>query len=323
MNKRERLEAAIHGQPVDRVPIALWRHFPGDDQRPEDLAAASVAFQRRWDFDFVKVTPASSFCLRDWGVEDEWLGNIEGTREYIRRPIRTAEDWLALRPLDPRAGRLGDQLRCLELIRRELPDTPILQTIFNPLAQAKNLVGADLVTMLRQHPREVQRGLETIAATTIAFVRAAQSIGIDGVFYAVQHASAQVMSADEYRVFGVEYDRRILAEAGGWLNVVHLHGVDVYFDLVADYPAHVWNWHDRETQPSLAEGLAKVHGAVCGGIARDATMLRGSPDDVRASVLDAVRQTGGRRLIIATGCVVLIPSPDANLRAARHAVQSP
>jgi len=77
MNKRERLEAAIHGQQVDRIPIALWRHFPGDDQRPDDLAAATAGFQRRWDFDFVKVTPASSFCLRDWGVEDEWTGNVE------------------------------------------------------------------------------------------------------------------------------------------------------------------------------------------------------------------------------------------------------
>ncbi len=80
MNKRERLEAAISGQGVDRMPVALWRHFPGDDQDPAHLAAATVAFQRRWDFDFVKVTPASSFQIRDWGVQDVWTGNIEGTR---------------------------------------------------------------------------------------------------------------------------------------------------------------------------------------------------------------------------------------------------
>ncbi|HEY4691748.1 MAG TPA: uroporphyrinogen decarboxylase family protein [Anaerolineae bacterium] len=323
MNKRERLEAAIHGQPVDRVPIALWRHFPGDDQRPDDLAAATVAWQRRWDFDFVKVTPASSFCLRDWGVDDEWLGNIEGTRDYTRHPIRTPHDWLSLTPLDPAAGYLGNQLRCLESIRAELPDTPIIQTIFSPLAQAKNLVGADWVAMLRTHPREAHHGLETIAATTVEFIRAARSTGIDGIFYAVQHASAQVMSEDEYRAFGVEYDRRILAECGDfWLNVLHLHGDAVYFDLLADYPVQVWNWHDRETPPDLRGGLERVRGAVCGGIARDATMLRGTPDQVQAEASDAVRQTGGRRLIIGTGCVAMIPSPDANLRAAHSAVQS-
>ncbi len=323
MNKRERLEAAIHGQPVDRLPVALWRHFPGDDQRPADLATATAAFQRRWDFDFVKVTPAGSFCLRDWGVADEWIGNIEGTRDYTRRAIRDADDWLSLRPLDPRAGRLGDQLRCLELIRAELPDTPIIQTIFNPLSQANNLVGAELVRMLRTHPRQVHRGLETIAATTIAFIRAAQATGIDGVFFAVQHASALVMSDSEYREFGVEYDLRVLSAAGDlWLNVLHLHGDGVYFDLMADYPVQVWNWHDRETPPDLQQGLARVRGAACGGIAREATLLRGTPDDVRAEVADAIRQTDGRRLIAGTGCVTLIPSPEANLRAARSAVQS-
>ena len=82
MTKRERLEAAIRGEATDRVPVALWRHFPGDDYRPEDLAASTVGFQRRYDFDFVKVTPASSFSVADWGVRDEWRGNEEGTRVY-------------------------------------------------------------------------------------------------------------------------------------------------------------------------------------------------------------------------------------------------
>jgi len=40
MNKRERLLAASRRQAVDRIPIALWRHFPGDDQRAADLAQA-------------------------------------------------------------------------------------------------------------------------------------------------------------------------------------------------------------------------------------------------------------------------------------------
>jgi uroporphyrinogen decarboxylase len=40
MTRRERLEATIAGLPVDRIAMALWRHYPGDDQRPADLAAA-------------------------------------------------------------------------------------------------------------------------------------------------------------------------------------------------------------------------------------------------------------------------------------------
>ena len=46
MTKRERLQATIRGKLADRPPVALWRHFPGDDQDPVDLAASTVAFQR-------------------------------------------------------------------------------------------------------------------------------------------------------------------------------------------------------------------------------------------------------------------------------------
>ena len=68
MSKQERLRATLSGERADRVPVALWRHFPGDDQDPDELAASTVAFQRQYDFDFIKVTPASSFCVRDWGL---------------------------------------------------------------------------------------------------------------------------------------------------------------------------------------------------------------------------------------------------------------
>ena len=156
MNKRERLEAAIAGQATDRTPIAFWRHFPGDDQAPETLAVATIAFQRRWDFDFVKVTPASSFEIKDWGAQDVWLGNIEGTRKYVHHPIEQPGDWKGLKALDPRSGALGEQLRCLKQIVEGLPDTPVIQTIFNPLSQAKNLAGDRLMTDLRHHVAAVQ-----------------------------------------------------------------------------------------------------------------------------------------------------------------------
>ena len=62
--------------------------------------------------------------------------------------------------------------------------------------------------------------------------------------------------------------------------------------------------------------------AASGGIARLETMLRGTPDDVRAQVGDAIEQAAGQRLVISTGCVTLIPTPEANIRAAREAVKA-
>lgn len=324
LSKRERLDRAIHGEPVDRTPVALWRHFPVDDQRAEDLAAATAAFQREYDFDFVKVTPASSFCLKDWGCEDEWRGHPEGTRDYTRRPIANPEAWAALRTLDPTAGHLGEQLACLRLLKAALgADTPFIQTIFSPLAQARNLAGADrLLVHLRQHPDLLKAGLHTITETTLRFVDEARRAGTAGIFYAVQHGSYRILSAAEYAEFGRPYDLRILEAAGDlWLNVLHLHGEDVMFDRFADYPVQALNWHDRETAPSLAEGRRQFSGATCGGLRQWRTLVEGTPEAVRAEALEAIEQTGGRGFILGTGCVTPVIAPRANLLAARRAVE--
>jgi uroporphyrinogen decarboxylase len=324
MTRRERLEAAMAGAAVDRPPVALWRHWPGDDRTPQGLADNTVRFQRQFDFDFVKVTPTSSFCLQDWGAQDEWRGNLEGTRDYTVRPIQDPVDWTNLAVLDPEEGALGDQLECLRLIQSELGETvPVIQTIFNPLAQAKNLAGNErLLLHLRQFPDAVHEGLETITETTIHFVEAAQATGVAGIFYAVQHARYGLLSEAEYRSFGRAYDLRILDVAqSSWLNVLHLHGVGVMFDLVAEYPVGVLNWHDRETGISLKDGLQRFSGAVCGGLARHTTIMRGARDEVSAEAQDALAQTGGHRFVLGTGCVVPVVAPWGNVAAVRSAVE--
>jgi uroporphyrinogen decarboxylase len=328
MTRRERLQATVAGQPTDRVAVSLWRHFPGDDQRPADLAWATLAWQAQWDWDFIKVSPASSFCLVDWGAEDRWVGGDEGNREYTRRPIRHPEDWSTLPVLDPRAGRLADQVRCLDLIGSAAaaggPDpVPFIQTIFSPLAQARNLAGAEELTkQLRSAPDLVRIGLETITATTLRFIEACKSTGIAGVYYAVQMANYGQLSEAEYRAFGEPYDRRILAAVGDlWFNLVHLHGPHGMFDLVASYPCHALNWHDREAGPSLGEGAQRFPGAVCGGLEHWDDILRGDPDLIRGRIADAIQQTNGRRLIVASGCVAPVNAPFSNLRAVRAAVE--
>ena len=324
MTKQERLKATFAGEPVDRVAVSLWRHFPGDDQRAEDLALATIAFQRTNDWDFIKVSPASSFCIRDWGVVDEWVGGDEGDRQYRRRAILNPADWTALPALDPTAGSLGSQLRCLRIIAADAgSEIPFIQTIFSPLAQAKNLAGAEhLLVHLRECPDKVHAGLETITQTTIGFIEACASTGMSGIYYAAQLASYRSMSDAEYRQFGEPYDRRILAAAAGfWFNMLHAHGEDVMFDLLAQYPVHAINWHDRESEPSLKDGQSRFRGAVCGGLSRWDDLLRGDPDRVRSRVVDAITQTGGRRLIVASGCVSPVTAPWGNLRAVRQAVE--
>jgi uroporphyrinogen decarboxylase len=325
MTKRERLEASVAGRPVDRLAVALWRHWPGDDQRAEDFARSVLDFQRAFDFDLIKVTAASEYCVADWGAESRWVGNEEGTREWGRRVIQRPEDWTRLKVLDARKGMLNEMVMALRTIGQEAQKegVPFIMTIFNPLSQAKNLAGPRLLSHLRQHPAEMKAALDVITESTVRFVTAARERGIAGIFLALQHASYDLLSEAEYREFGRPYDLRILeATQGCWFNLLHLHGSNVMFDLVADYPVQAINWHDQETPPSLKQALGRFPGALVGGLRQIETMLRGTPEQVRAEVEAARTQTGGRRLIVGTGCVTPITAPLGNMRAARAAVEN-
>lgn len=322
--KHERLRAAIAGDLADRPPVALWRHFPVDDQDPQALATSIVEFQNRYDFDFVKVTPSSSYCLKDWGVEDEWHADPEGTRRYTQRVVFSPEDWERLTPLDPRDGYLGEQLWTLERIREQLGDeVPVIQTIFSPLAQAKNLAGqARLLEHLHRSPKQVRAGLETIARSTEAFIAALGSDVVDGIFYAIQHASYRYFDEATYESLSERYDQRLLEAASGfWLNVLHLHGEGLIFSLAERLPVQVVNWHDRIAGPALQDAAPRLHGAVCGGLRQEESLVLGDPDLVGTEAGEALRSLDGRGMVLGAGCVTPITAPGANLRAARMAVE--
>ncbi|MBP6015693.1 MAG: hypothetical protein KA586_03165 [Candidatus Promineofilum sp.] len=322
LSKRERLEAASAGEPVDRLPVALWRHWPGDDQEATALAAAHLKWQADYDWDLVKVGPASSYSVVDWGLHDRWVGHIEGTRETTQRPVREPADWESLSPLDPTQGMLAEQIKALRLVGEGLRgQAPLIATVFSPLSMAKHLAGNEVVlSHLRHSPDALHRGLETMVESNLRFIDAARATGIDGIYYAVQHAAYPLLNQDEFTVFGRAYDRRVLESVADlWCNIVHLHGKSIMFDKVADYPMAFLNWHDRDTGISLAEGLARMRPAASGGVSQW-TLHQEGPAATLAEIQDARTQTGDRRLLLGTGCVIMTTTPLRNIRALRESV---
>jgi len=316
---RDRLERCLLSEQLDRVPVALWRHFPVDDQDPYLLANAVSAFQNQFDFDFIKVTPSSSYSVKDWGVTDVWRGAAEGTREY-QHVIKTVEDWNKLLLLDPVKGELGLSLETLKLLKASYGSTtPILQTIFSPLSQAKHLVGkANLLVHLRQYPDALHHALQIITETTIRYIKEVWKTGIDGIFFAVQHANPALVNKSEFLEFGKKYDLLVAQEFSNfWLNIAHIHGEPVMFDDACDYPVQVLNWHDQSTWPSLFEGRHRSGRAVCGGIRQWETMVLGNTEDVKREASAAIKETDGKGFILGTGCVVPITAPFGNIMAAR------
>lgn len=327
MTKRERVAAAVAGGRPDRVPVSFWHHFPDADHDSGQLADVTVAFQRAYDLDLVKLMPSGMYGTEDFGVVAGDPDPITGAKRLIEGPIDDAGDWARLRVAPPEGGSRGRELRCLKTVRQTLgPDVPIIQTVFSPLTTAAKMVGRDRLTaMLLQAPDAVREGLETITRSEQAFVRACLEAGADGIFFATQLAGADGFGVASYNSFGVPYDLRVLEALADrpHVSVLHLHGDAVPFDLFTQYRVPIFNWHDRRTPPSIEEGChLRSWGAAAGGLDERGVLLEGSPGQVTEDVLAVLGQTGGLRHLLAPGCVLPLRVPPGNLDAVRGAVEA-
>lgn len=326
MTKRERVQAALHRRPVDRPPMAFWQHVPHRDHTARGLADAMLEWQQRWDLDLIKIMSSGVYCVEDWGCKVAYQGSPNGAKTCTQHAVRQPGDWARIKPLDPGRGALGRELEALRLILRgRTDDVPVLHTVFAPLSIARKLAGERLSEDLRDHPAAVMPALDAITETVIRYIAEVGKAGADGIFYATQDASRDVLAEGDHAKFSMPYSWRVLEsfDSGTRWTLLHVHGRHIYFDRKATLPVAAMNWHDRLTAPTLGDGLRRFKGAVVGGLNESQTLRTGSPAAAAADVADAITQTSGTGVIIAPGCVLPLDVREENLEAVVSTVKSP
>jgi len=310
ITKRERVECALLGEVGDRLPYSFWTHFPGIDLQPQLIAAETARLVADLDLDFAKSMPNGLYCAEDWGVKADYSGiTAGGVARIVEFGVKSADDWSSLRQLDVRQGAYGRELTHLQnVVALVGPDVPVLATVFSPLTIASKLAGPGYRALLATEPQLIKDALAQIAATVRAFAAEAIGLGCAGIFLASQESNHQSMPTAEYLEFGVPFDLQALEGAsGGWFNVIHMHGEDVMFDSLKDYPVHALNWHIGETDPTLsAYRAAGGNKPVVGGMRR-MSLTAGDYDGVVQDIDRAVEATAGRKLLLTPGCTIRYP----------------
>jgi uroporphyrinogen decarboxylase len=325
MNKRERVEAALLGAPVDRPPISFWRHFFEKETTAAGLAEAMLGFQDAYGWDFMKVNPRACYHAEPWGCRYQFSGQPHIDPKLLEAAVKTPEDWRKIKPLASTTGALGEQLEALRLIKEGLHGgVPFVETIFSPLSVAGRLTGSDalLLEHLRQYPARVHEALEAITATFERFASACLDVGANGVFFATTNwATYDRLTDAEYEEFGRPYDVRVLtAVEGATLNILHVCRSRNMLRKLLDYPVQAVNWATADpTNPSMAEVWHRGHRPVIGGINHVDTLQQGTPEAVRRQVHAAAEEVH-HGLFIGPGCSIPPQTPERNLRAARAAV---
>jgi uroporphyrinogen decarboxylase len=327
MNKKERVDAALRGEPVDRVPVSLWGHDFEREWGAQPLTEAMVENYTRFDWDFLKVNPRACYHAEGWGAKYRPSGEKYKAPVFEYTPIKNASDWKRLRPLEPNRASFGEQLRALQLINHAIGfEAYFIQTLFCPLGVAKYLVGGNdpVKQTIREDRTAMHAALRVITETLTMYAIACLEYGASGIFYATNRwASEGMLTPDQYHEFGEQYDLEILdaIKSRSKFNILHICGKGIYFDLFSSYPVQAINWAaTSEGNPDLREGKLRTSKAIMGGIDEHNTLKNGSPMQVQDEVGKALDLTGSRRFLLAPGCAVPPDAPVKNIEAIRRVI---
>lgn len=296
------------------------------EHHAEGTAEAMLGFQKRFDWDFMKINPRADYHVEDWGLKQHWSHNEFKKHTKENFPVRSADDWTSLPGLNPTAPVLAEHLKVVSMIRKGSDrELPILMTLFTPLAIAGRLVADQktLVEHIRTEPQKVHAGLRTITDTFRRFVSDLRNAGADGLFYATtQWASSDMLTWEEYEEFGVPYDLELVRAAErDALNLLHVCSTNNYLVELAqlDYNASLFNWDSfHPTNLPVDKAIAELpSGSVAGGLDQQGWLLSGTPDEVAGMVDRLKSDYASSQLIIAPGCSMPPETPMENLKAVR------
>ncbi len=335
-SKRERLARTVDGRPVDRLPVALWRHFFLEERTAEGLVEAMLAWQREYDWDFLKINPRACYHVEDWGNRYEFSGDPHIKPALVRPVVHEVSDFRHLDRLDSsmlsaehRASVLGAHLKAVADLRKALgPDVPMLMTVFTPMALAAELAGGpqDLAGLVAEDATMVHVGLRTITDTFAEFAARAVDAGADGIFLATTHVATETnFTREQYEEFGRPYDLEILeAVEHAPLNLLHVcRERSMVRDLV-DYPVAMINWDTAaDSNPDLA-GLAPAapDKALVGGLDRGLFNAASNRDALEGQIEAAREALGERPFVLGSTCTIDTTADPSLVRRVRDAVET-
>ena len=322
---KERLRAALDGQPVDRVPYAMWWHDFGREWTAQGLADHTIEAYRTYDWDLVKLNPRATYYAEAWGSRYEATGSSQP--RMLSHALQRVEELAELPRIDPTGGVFAEQLDALRKVVAAIGgEVDVIQTVFNPLTIASTLLGMTPAAFREAalgNPAAAHAGLARIAQVIAGYSAACIVAGASGLFFATVDWGTR-NAADEkfYREYGRPYDLQVLAAVRhAPLNVLHVCRDHNLLELLLDYPVRIFNWDEHgEGNAALAAIAARTSAAVMGGIDRG-LLKQGTPEAVDAEARKALARAGAARLVLAGGCSIDPSAPAANLAAVGSSVR--
>jgi len=331
MTSRERVLAALNGQPVDRTPVAnptnvasvdlmdlVDAPFPDACRDPELAARLAATGYTELGFDsvmpyFTIIQESSALgCDMQWEDKDNW------PTVRMQQPI-----WKDSRDVRIPSGFLEHRdnitiTKSIEILRQELGnDVAIIGKTMGPWTLAYHVFGVEnFLLMTVDDPAEVMRILHKLKEISVLFGEAQITAGVDALTFP-DHATGDLVSGEYYRRFLQDIHTE-MAEALPVPLILHICGATLdRMPYIAETGMASFHF-DSKNDPQKAMDAVDGKIGLVGNINNPTTLYARGPAEVREEVfkcLDAGVQ------MIAPECAIPLATKLENLIAIPDAVK--
>ncbi|CAK7073216.1 MAG: hypothetical protein DELT_01992 [Desulfovibrio sp.] len=336
-NKKDRMNAVVRGEVADRAPISAWRHFPGMEETPEDLARAMSDFQDTYDWDYMKINPRAVYYHEVWGNEYDYSVYQDVLPTLVKKIVNSPEDLGKITRQPSTAAPLAQQVDAVKLLKARYGDSlPMFQTVFTPIGILLNLCGqrslgryrespreeSALVDLMAHHSQAVHSALKAIAETLADYAHDLVSAGVDGAFYAALGMAREgYMTLSEWEEFVKPYDLIALEPLRGKINCLHTCGIYGNPQRFTDYPIQILHWAESAPgNPKIAEARSWLGNIVPMGGVDERFFGTGGETQIAAMSRASLKMHKGKPFIMAPECSVSVKTLDSELKTFRSSV---
>ncbi|MEK4149261.1 uroporphyrinogen decarboxylase family protein [Robertmurraya sp. FSL W8-0741] len=332
--KKQRFEQILTGKKADRPIVSSWHHFLNKEQTAVDLAEATITFANKYDWDWIKINPRATYLAEAFGnkydFEDyRWVFPRQ-TYAVINQP---ADVWHVEAVEVATSAPLQEQLEAMRLLRKGLPEMPLIQTIFSPLTILMFLTGnssyvnqtmygsdepVDFKELLKSERSGVHQALHAIAITMAQYVKELAGVGIDGLFYAVTGtAHPDLFDESTFNEFSRPYDLLVLNAMKKGKRILHTCGAHAQPARFVDYPVEGISWDtEAEGNPGLE---LKINKTKVAGV--DHTIFEGGDNGlIEQQAKKALDLMHDEPFVLVPNCAVSVKAAEEALNTLRKSV---
>lgn len=325
MTPKERIQATLRGQPVDRpavTPIFMsWAAgFLGRTYREyyldgDVLAESQLAVAKAFNLDQVSAISDPWREASAYGMEFDYPEHGVGRPRSVL--IRSLQDISRIRPFAiEQAERPAQRIASVRKMAKAIGRThSVLGWVEGPLATYADLRGVESMFLdLIDNPRMYLTAAEIIIDNQIRFAKAQAAAGADMV--GVGDSVASLISPPMYQQFVLPFEKRLF-------DAIHEAGAAVKLHVCGDISNSIrfmaqtgCDIIDVDWMVALDEARAAVGPKItlAGNFDPSAVLLQGTPQEVANAARQNI-EMGGPRFVLQPGCEVPPGTPEANIRA--------